>query len=93
MSKFFESDAERTRLFPVEEKCANFGFGGTGHDWFHDLGKDMNGAVVRWGRIRGSRGRGWEVAKKRESGLWGLLNTRRRYIPLPTMPCHSRGIG
>ena len=55
MAHFFEGDTEWAGFFTVVEEGAEFGFGGTGENFAHDLAKNVDGAVWLERRVFGCR--------------------------------------
>ena len=56
MAQFFQSSADGADGLGIEEQVGTqFGFSSTGDDLLHDLAENVDGAIVRWGRVRGSR--------------------------------------
>jgi len=55
MAQFFQSSVDGADGLGIEEQGTQFGFSSTGDDLAHDLAENMDGAIVRWGRVRGSR--------------------------------------
>ena len=45
MTEFLQADSDRAGFFAVVEKSSEFGFGGAGQDFAHDLAQDIDGSI------------------------------------------------
>ena len=48
VSEFFKTYAQRSGFFSIVEAASKFGFRCAGEYLAHDLGRNVNGAIVRW---------------------------------------------
>lgn len=66
MAHFDQCGTEHGGIFGIVEKCAEFGFGGGGHDGLDDGAVDVDGAVEGWwGTVVGrSRDPEWWLCRR-----------------------------